>query len=386
MYLQDKIGITKRTFTDEGFLIIKDARISRSGIQEYFAIELGLTDRDPSDVIKLFRPDEEVFKIESMDSFSNKPVTNNHPTELVNPNNAKDVTVGHSGETVSKDGIFVTANLTVTDGQAIKDIQSGKVELSNGYTSEINFVAGKTDAGDVYDAIQTNIKGNHIAIVKMGRCGSECKIGDEAINDVVDLIKLNKGNNIMAILIDGIEYEAPAQTVQAVNKIMADAEKSKQEAEDAEEELAKEKAKKKEMETDHKTELDTVQAKLDDAVANKVTPKMLDALVAKRTDVIAVAAKVIENFDATDKDCVAIRKEVVAATDKDLDFTDKSEDYVLARFDAVAKNVMGGKSNTLNDALTKHADDHGKEVEVVDSRKAFMERSQKAWQGNTNAA
>ena len=386
MYLQDKIGITKRTFTDEGFLIIKDARISRSGIQEYFAIELGLTDRDPSSVVKLYRPDKEVFKNESMDSFSNKPVTNNHPKELVNPDNAKDVTVGHSGETVSKDGIFVTANLTVTDGQAIKDIQSGKVELSNGYTSEINFVAGKTDAGELYDAIQTNIKGNHIAIVKMGRCGSECKIGDEAINDVVDLNKLNKGNNIMSIIIDSIEYEAPAQTVQAVNKVIADAAKSKQEAEDAEEELAKEKAKKEEMTKDHKTQLDTMQAKLDDADANKVTPKMLDALVAKRTDVISVAAKVIENFDATDKDCVAIRKEVVQDQNKDLDLADKSEDYVNARFDAIADNLKIGKSNTLNDALSKHAKDGGKEVEVVDARAEFMKKSQDAWKGKTNAA
>jgi len=129
MYLQDKIGITKRTFTDEGFLIIKDARISRSGIQEYFAIELGLTDRDPSDVIKIYRPEAEVFNKDSMASFANKPVTNNHPQQLVDATNAKELTVGHSGENIIKDGIFLNAKLTVTDASAIKDITDGKVEL-----------------------------------------------------------------------------------------------------------------------------------------------------------------------------------------------------------------------------------------------------------------
>jgi len=49
----------------------------------------------------------------------------------------------------------------------------GKVELSNGYTSEIEFKAGKTNDGFEYDAIQTDIKGNHIAIVDKARCGIE---------------------------------------------------------------------------------------------------------------------------------------------------------------------------------------------------------------------
>ncbi len=378
MYLLDKIGISARTITDEGYLIVKDARISRSGIQEYFAGELGLTDRDPTDVIKIYRPPAEVFKKESMDSFSNKPVTNNHPSELVNADNAKEVTVGHSGETVSKDGIFVTTTLTVIDSKAIKDIQEGKVELSNGYTSEIDFKAGITDAGEQYDAVQTNIKGNHIAIVKMGRCGSECKISDE----------LKKGKAMKKILIDGIEYEAPEQTAQAVGKVLSDAEKNKQAKEDAEEELAKEKEAKMKMEKDHKADLDTMQAKLDDAEKNKVTPELLDALVVKRTSVIEVAKKVIKNFDAAGKDCETIRKEVVQDQNKDLDLSDKSADYINARFDAIADMVKAGVSNTLNDAMKNHAQNL-EDGDIPDSEKArekHMADSRDAWKKPVNAA
>ena len=377
MYLLDKINITARTFTDEGYLIVKDARIARTGIQEYYAGELGLTDRDPSDVIKLYRPEKEVFNKASMDSFSNKPVTNNHPQELVDAKNAKELSVGYSGETIARDGIFLTAKLVVTDDEAIKEIQSGKVELSNGYTSEIEFTAGVNGAGESYDAIQTDIKGNHIAIVKMGRCGSECKISDE--------LKL-KGN-AMKILIDGIEYEANDQTAQAVNKVMADAEKSEKKAEDAEEEAAKEKAEKEEMQKDHKAALDTMQAKVDDAEANKVTPELLDALIVKRSAVVDVAAKVVKDFKAESKDCETIRKEVVQDQHKDLDLTDKSADYINARFDAIADRVSSGTSDTLTDAMKQHGvnvDDS----DLPDSEKARnkqMADSRDAWKKPVNA-
>jgi len=159
------------------------------------------------------------------------------------------------------------------------------------------------------------------------------------------------------IIIDSIEYEAPDQTAQAVNKALKDAgesvSKAEQKAKDAEEAAEKEKKEKEKMETDHKAQLDTMQAKVDDAEANKVTPELLDALVVKRTGVIAVAAKVIKNFDAAGKDCDAIRKEVVTASDADLDLADKSDDYVLARFDAIAKNVADGKSTNMADHMQK---------------------------------
>ena len=376
MYLLDKINISKRTFTDEGYLIVNDARIARSGIQEYFAGELGLEDRDPFDVIKLYRPPEEVFKKESMDSFSSKPVTNNHPEELVNTKNARDLTVGHSGEIISRDGIFLTAKLVVTDDKAIRDIQGGKVELSNGYTSDIEFTAGVNDDGEEYDAIQTNIKGNHIAIVNKARCGDKCKISDE----------LNEGKQTMKLLIDGLEFDCSDNTMaQAVNKVLEQNKTLNDAVSNHDAVVANLKdshaTEISDLKMKHKTETDTLQAKVDDAESNKVTPELLDSLVEKRTGVIAVASKVVENFDAAGKDCVAIRKEVVQHVSKDLDLTDKSEDYINARFDAIAENVADGKSNTLTDAMRQHAR-HTNDDDKSDSEKArekSMVDSRDAW-------
>ena len=122
MFLADRLNITtERLYTDEGFLKVP-ARISRTGIQEYLAIEMGLTDRDPNDIIRVYRPEEEVFSDESLSSFANKPVTNNHPPELVTSANARQYSVGMSGPEVTRDGMFVATVLHVTDQASIDDI------------------------------------------------------------------------------------------------------------------------------------------------------------------------------------------------------------------------------------------------------------------------
>ena len=70
MFLKDRLHIaTKRTYTDEGFLSVP-ANISRVGIQNYTAAEMGLTDRDPTDIVRVYRPADEVFTDASLSSFS----------------------------------------------------------------------------------------------------------------------------------------------------------------------------------------------------------------------------------------------------------------------------------------------------------------------------
>ena len=138
MYIKDRINLTdsQRKYTDEGFLIVP-ARIARTGIQEYLAMEMGLEDRNPMDIIKVYRPKEEVFSDESLASFANKIMTDNHPSELVNADNAKKYQIGFSGPEVTVDGIYAKTMLYVTTSDAIKKIEQGKVELSNGYQSDI---------------------------------------------------------------------------------------------------------------------------------------------------------------------------------------------------------------------------------------------------------
>jgi hypothetical protein len=64
------------------------------------------------------------------------------------------------------------------DKATIADVEGGKRELSNGYASLIDFTPGETVNGQHYDAVQRQIRGNHVAVVDKGRAGPMCRIGD----------------------------------------------------------------------------------------------------------------------------------------------------------------------------------------------------------------
>jgi len=68
---------------DTGFLHV-DAIIARTGIQKYLASELG---DEGDEVVGIFRPIEEVTHDDSVASFTNSPMTDNHPMEMVNIDN-----------------------------------------------------------------------------------------------------------------------------------------------------------------------------------------------------------------------------------------------------------------------------------------------------------
>lgn len=362
MFIKDKLKITtKREYTDEGFLRVP-AHISRVGIQTYLAIEMGLTDRDPMDLIRVFRPADEVFSDESLNSFANKPVTNNHPPELVNAKNSKEFSVGMSGPEITKDGDLVQAMLHVTDEEAIKSIESGKVELSNGYTADIDWTPGVSPEGEQFDAIQRNIKGNHIAIVKQGRAGVECRVAD-TLPETGDTVAMAK------ITVDGVDFEVSDQAAQAVGKLqtrLSDAEIS------AEEEKKKAKAKEDEMaeakkESD-KTE-DSLKAKLDDAIAKVPNAETMDKLVSERTATIDSIRKVMPEIKWEGKDSMALMREVVASKCTNVQMDSVSDDYVQARFDMLADAVTANPQQSLDDALKTQVTTDAK---VEDNRPASI--------------
>ena len=105
-------------------------------------------------------------------------MTNDHPSESVGAGNWKRHAVGMTGDEIARDGEFVRIPMVVMDQAAIDLIDGGKRELSMGYACELDWTAGTTPAGEAYDAIQRQIRGNHVAIVSAGRAGAACRIGD----------------------------------------------------------------------------------------------------------------------------------------------------------------------------------------------------------------
>jgi len=163
--------------TNDGYLVATP-RVARTGIQLYYGSELGLTGDDAKKVMKVYRPEEEVFKADSLATFAYKPVTDDHPPVAVEAKNWKDYARGQMGGEIARDGDFVRVPMAVMDGPTIKKVKDGKSELSVGYDATIVFGAGTTPSGLQYDAKQTGISVNHLAIVDAARGGAKLRIGD----------------------------------------------------------------------------------------------------------------------------------------------------------------------------------------------------------------
>lgn len=154
--------------TPEGYLICRDAVLARTGDQDYYASEIYPDWTGEDKLIKVYRRPEQVFSQETLASFENKPITEEHPDEDVNPENHHEYAVGFArdirrGKDADGNDVML-GNIIITDSDAINDIENGiRTELSCGYNCDIT-------TGEHPE--QINIRGNHIALCEKGRAGN----------------------------------------------------------------------------------------------------------------------------------------------------------------------------------------------------------------------
>lgn len=171
-YVTEQLS-ANRTVTPEGFLLVTNCPMTRTGEFMYRDGEVPVTP-DSSGNIRIIREAEDVFAEESIASWLGKPLTINHPGDFVSPENWQELAHGsvqnpRRGEGI--DGDLLVVDVLVTTEEAIKQINDGMVELSGGYDAEYQEITPGVGK-------QTNIIGNHLAIVSKGRAGSRCRIGD----------------------------------------------------------------------------------------------------------------------------------------------------------------------------------------------------------------
>lgn len=311
------------------------AKISRTGTQTYM--------RGDGKTEVAYRPPAEVGRPTSVSGFDLKPVVNDHPREngsVVDATNMKRLGVGMVVNPVYRDG-FVEADIVLTDADAIKLVQSGKVELSAGYFMDRDETPGVSPEGQRYDFVQTNIRPNHVAIVDEGRAGPECRLQLDAKDAITTDFPVNvtvarggekpKGAPKMKLIIDGVSCEVDEITSQMIAK----------ERKTSEELLTAARAESTKLKTDLATKTAECDSAKDRAVkaetALKDLPAKIKAESTERAELMAKVAKAAPDFKCDGLDAMAIKRGVLAHAK--VKMTQDSDAYVAARFDGFIEST-----------------------------------------------
>lgn len=305
----DFVALTA-TRTVEGF--IRDAPVvGRTGILKYMNAD--------GTVRFEYRPPEEAFEKESLDSLMGKPITVRHKGMVTAANVSK---IGPIGSVLSpgrQDGDNIVADVI------IYTLPTEDRELSCGYSVDLDETPGVAPDGQHYDAIQRNIRYNHVAVVASGRAGVA------RLN--MDGNQEERNENMVKVQINGCEYEVAPEVKVFIDKMNSDA-KTK------EDEMSKLQAK-------YDTAIaDLNKAKSDAAAAEKAHKDSIDAAVKGRLELLKYAEKhKVEKADEmADKD---IKIAVIKAVHGDsLDLTGKSDTYIDVAFDLAKEKKADASDDT----------------------------------------
>lgn len=172
VYTVVALGSTQR-LTPEGFLLCEAVPIANLSELLYAPGEVPVQP-GPDSLIRITRDEGVLMAPQTLASFEGKPITLDHPDEDVNPTNWRYLAVGtlrnvRRGEGEHSDKVI--ADMLIQDQRAISQVRDGLREVSCGYEAEYEDLGGGRGR-------QMSITGNHVALVRRGRCGPICSIGD----------------------------------------------------------------------------------------------------------------------------------------------------------------------------------------------------------------
>lgn len=298
MYRYDRVPF-KAQKTAEGFIRDKPV-IGRTGILRYL-------NADGSERLE-YRPLEEAFSQDSLATLKGVPVTVGHHGLVTSDDIEHQQAIGTVLDAGEQDGNNIVADMV------LYRLPTDARELSCGYTLDVDETPGTTPDGQHYDAIQRNIRYNHVAVVPRGRAGvARLNMDGDQVED--------KGDNMKKIKLDtGLEYEVAPEVAVYVEKMQTELK-------------------------DKKAAMDGLQAKYDAALddnkqmrdkaeqAAKEAAEKFDAAVEERVAILQKARDFkIDGADKMTND--DIKKAVIKAVrGDDFDLEGKSADYIAAAYD-----------------------------------------------------
>ncbi|RIJ02199.1 DUF2213 domain-containing protein [Achromobacter sp. K91] len=191
---------TVRTIDADGRMHVEISNISKATVNPYRGNEipdweaLGL---DPNRVYFLLRDPEELARAAL--TFNNIPLLSKHiPVSAAEPQ--KEFVVGATGSNASYQAPYLKNSLVVWDAVAISLIESEEQkELSSAYRYRADMTPGVYE-GVAYDGVMRDIRGNHVALVEVGRAGPDVVVGDSSTLNPSEIpkMKLSKTAAVVA--------------------------------------------------------------------------------------------------------------------------------------------------------------------------------------------
>lgn len=317
-----------------------DGFLGRSGLLKYY--------RGGKPWIE-YRPPDEAFHSDSLASFAGAPLTNGHPppnpklggAQLLDASNTRDFQVGHIVGTPRQDGTMVRADMLITDEAAIEDLQRGRAQLSCGYLADVDPTPGEID-GQRYDAVQRNVRGNHVALVAEGRAGPQARVRVDSLQLEPVASNHEQGDHAMKIRIDGVTYEVECKDASFEQAWSKSETARADEAKRHQAELDKARSDAADAASKAKSDLDKQTARADSAEAAvkaktdelEAAPAAIRAQLETERRLVAIGVEVLgadAKVDEMDGD--EIMRAVVLAVTPEAKLDDVSSDYLAARFD-----------------------------------------------------
>lgn len=181
---------TVRTIDVDGRMHVEISNISKATVNPYRGNEipdweeLGL---DANRIYFLLRDPQELEK--AAPTFNNIPLLSKHiPVSAAEPQ--KEFVVGATGSNASYQAPYLKNSLVVWDAVAIALIESEEQkELSSAYRYRADMTPGVYE-GVAHDGVMRDIRGNHVALVEVGRAGPDVVVGDSSTLNPSEIPKM----------------------------------------------------------------------------------------------------------------------------------------------------------------------------------------------------
>lgn len=191
---------TVRRVDVDGRMHVEISNISKACVSPYYGREIPNSEAlglEPDRIYQLLRDPAELEK--GAATFNNIPLLNKHiPISAADPQHQS--VVGATGGNCQFVAPYLQNSLVIWDASSIAGIETGdQKELSSAYRYVADMTPGTFD-GVAYDGRMTEIVGNHVALVEVGRAGADVVVGDSLPTELSAMKLTRKGCAIRAAL------------------------------------------------------------------------------------------------------------------------------------------------------------------------------------------